>query len=72
MVITMQIAGDDKTNFGKSMKIAPMTMDSIKIENKCFLVNGTNDQPVEPQAVLPDISKFTVCIYLYLFVIFFL
>lgn len=44
--------------FGTSLKIAPVTTDEIENEMTCLQVNGTDDNRVEPQAILPDCRGF--------------
>lgn len=44
--------------FGTSLKIAPVTTDEEPNKETCLQVNGTSDQRIEPQAILPDCREF--------------
>lgn len=57
-VSTFQLgaAGDQ----GVSYKITPVTTETEFNAMKCFQVNGTKEDPVLPQAALPDLQSFQV------------
>lgn len=52
MVATLQLA--HKGSYGVSIKIAPITTETVTNENTCLQVNGTSDLKILPQAILPD------------------
>ena len=58
MVVTIQRG--DQGLFGISYKIAPMTDYKVTNKNTCFQVNGTKENTVDAQSVLPDLTNFTV------------
>ena len=61
MVVTIQHEGRlDTQDFGASYKIAPMSTEQFLNKKTCFLVNGTDNDPITVQSVLPDLSNFTV------------
>lgn len=49
-----------ETEFGTSLKVAPVTTKEVVNKETCLQVNGTADMRVEPQSILPDCSKFTL------------
>lgn len=56
MVKTYQLT---KVNtFGTLLKIAPMTTEKVMNKMSCFQVNGTQDQSVAVQSILPDTAQF--------------
>ena len=59
VVKTVQHGGKDK-DFGKSYKVTPVTTEKVLNENRCFLINGTNDAVVTLQAVLPNTTDYKV------------
>lgn len=50
----------DQQPFGISYKVAPLTTETVFNDRTCFEVNGTHDGEVLAQAILPDLSEFTV------------
>nr|QOV03073.1 cathepsin L2 [Dysdercus peruvianus] len=56
MVKTLQLSSEGK--FGVSLKLAPMTTDERLNVPSCFQVNGTVDEKITPQTILPDLSDF--------------
>lgn len=46
--------------WGSSYKITPETTEEELNVMKCFLLNGTKDDPVTPQGALPDLQGFQV------------
>ena len=58
MMRTYQISKEG--DYGVSKKIAPFTTEDVHNELTCFQVNGNEEDPVEAQGVLPDITNFTV------------
>ena len=58
MVQTYQ-RGDQKP-YGISYKVAPLTTETVLNDRTCFEVNGTHDGEVLAQAIIPDLSEFTV------------
>lgn len=55
MVKTYQLADQD---FGTSLKIAPVTTEEAENVRTCLQVNGTNEDKIEPQSVLPSLVNF--------------
>lgn len=45
--------------FGTSLKVVPFTTEEVLNKITCFQVNGTEDDPVTPQAILPSLDDFT-------------
>lgn len=45
-------------DFGTSLKIAPVTTDEILNKITCLQVNGTSDNKIQPQSILPDCKEF--------------
>ncbi|KYQ50589.1 Counting factor associated protein D [Trachymyrmex zeteki] len=52
MVKTFQLA--HKGQYGASIKIAPVTTETVSNEETCLQINGTNQFKVQPQSILPD------------------
>lgn len=46
--------------FGTSLKIAPVTTDVEPNKITCLQVNGTSDNRIEPQSILPNCREFTL------------
>lgn len=59
-VSTYQLGAMEK--WGVSFKISPETTEVEQNVIKCFQVNGTQNETVTPQAVLPDVQGFKVCL----------
>ncbi|XP_003494144.1 digestive cysteine proteinase 1 [Bombus impatiens] len=55
MVKTFQLS--HKGSYGKSIKIAPITTESVLNEETCLEVNGTKEIKVQPQAIIPDTTE---------------
>lgn len=66
-VATYQLASEQQ--FGTAYKISPETTEEDLNVMKCFQINGTKNETVTPQAALPDLQGFQVCI-LFILVIF--
>lgn len=60
MAKTYQLS--QKENFGASLKIVPVTTETVTNAVKCLQVNGTNSFPIVPQSVLPDLTNFKVIV----------
>lgn len=58
MVQTFQLSG--RGSYGTALKVAPMTTEEEVNVKKCFQVNGTQEEKVKPQSVLPDLMRFEV------------
>jgi len=58
MVKTFQLA--HKGQYGASIKIAPITTETIINENTCLQVNGTNNLKIQPQSIIPDTFEMEV------------
>ncbi|XP_069676606.1 digestive cysteine proteinase 1 [Periplaneta americana] len=56
MVKTYQIS--KYGNFGTSLKVAPVTTEKVENKETCLQVNGTKDNKIEPQSILPDLTGF--------------
>ena len=62
MMKTYQIANEGK--YGVTKKVAPMTTETVKNQLNCFQAEGSEDEKVEAQSILPDISSFKVyCLF---------
>lgn len=59
-VSTYQLGGEQP--WGASYKISPETNEVELNVMKCFQVNGTKEEVVTPQAVLPQLQGFQVCL----------
>ncbi|XP_043647752.1 digestive cysteine proteinase 1 [Drosophila teissieri] len=58
MVKTYQLAGEGQ--FGTLLKLAPITTKTENNKLTCLQVNGTADQTVEIQSILPDAKPFSL------------
>ncbi|XP_055905890.1 digestive cysteine proteinase 1 [Eupeodes corollae] len=58
MVKTYQLANEDK--YGTSLKIAPVTTSSELNKETCLLVNGTAENVIDIQSILPDAKSFVL------------
>lgn len=58
MVKTYQLS--HKGQYGASIKIAPVTTDTVTNEDTCLQVNGSSDLKIQPQTILPDTSEMEV------------
>lgn len=58
MVKTFQLA--HKGEYGASIKLAPITTETVSNEETCLQVNGTNDFQIQPQSIIPDTSEMEV------------
>lgn len=47
-------------DYGASLKVAPVTTDDEENKITCLQVNGTQDNRVGPQSILPDCREFTL------------
>lgn len=57
---TYQLGGEQQ--WGVSYKISPETNEVELNVMKCFQVNGTKEEVVTPQGVLPQLQGFQVCL----------
>ncbi|XP_056636240.1 digestive cysteine proteinase 2-like [Diorhabda sublineata] len=55
MAKTYQLGADD---YGTGIKIVPFTTEEVSNEITCFLVNGTEEEPVKSQSILPSLDDF--------------
>lgn len=55
MVKTYQLGNK---GFGTSLKIAPITTEHEENVKTCLQVNGTSEDPIQPQHMLPDLTQF--------------
>lgn len=55
MVNTYQLGNN---GYGTSIKIAPVTTEEEQNARTCLQVNGTAEQRISPQTVLPDLTGF--------------
>ncbi|XP_072948141.1 cathepsin L-like peptidase [Epargyreus clarus] len=58
MVKTYQLSASVYPQFGTSIKIAPVTTEEVLNQQTCLQVNGTTEQLISIQSVLPDMSDF--------------
>ena len=58
MVSTIQLAPTSSSDFGTGIKVAPMTTEDQTNAKTCFWLNGTQDNPVTLQTVIPDTTSF--------------
>ncbi|KAL0861381.1 hypothetical protein ABMA27_008929 [Loxostege sticticalis] len=58
MVKTYQMSSTVYPKFGTSIKIAPVTTESVLNKETCLQVNGSSDQAIQIQTVLPDMTDF--------------
>lgn len=56
MVKTYQLMHDG--DFGQLLKIAPVTTNDFLNKVTCLQVNGTSDDRVKIQSILPDVKNF--------------
>lgn len=57
---TYQLGAEQQS--GVAYKITPETTEVEQNVMKCFQVNGTKEDAVKPQASLPDVQNFQVCV----------
>lgn len=62
MVKTYQLGKYAK--YGSSIKIAPVTTETVLNEDTCLQVNGTHEMLIEPQGIVPDLTGFKVSMLL--------
>ncbi|KAJ8970055.1 hypothetical protein NQ317_012030 [Molorchus minor] len=55
MVKTYQLGG---SGYGTSLKLAPVTTETEENIESCLQVNGTNENRIVPQAILPNLEGF--------------
>lgn len=60
MVKTYQLPKQGQ--FGTSLKIAPMTTDSVTNVETCFKVDGESATPIAVQSILPNLTNFKVSV----------
>uniref|UniRef100_T1GHQ4 Peptidase C1A papain C-terminal domain-containing protein n=1 Tax=Megaselia scalaris TaxID=36166 RepID=T1GHQ4_MEGSC len=58
MVKTYQLSNEG--DFGISLKLAPIAMDSYTSTEVCLQVNGTKEDAIEIQSILPNTKDFTL------------
>ncbi|CAH2097377.1 unnamed protein product [Euphydryas editha] len=58
MVKTYQLSASVYPQYGTSIKIAPVTTEKVLNHDTCLQVNGTSDESIKIQSVLPDMSDF--------------
>ncbi|XP_045540360.1 digestive cysteine proteinase 1 [Papilio machaon] len=58
MVKTYQLSSSVYPKYGTSIKVAPVTTEKELNKETCLQVNGTEDQNVNIQSVLPDMTDF--------------
>jgi len=58
MVKTFQLA--HKGQYGASIKLAPVTTETVNNQETCLQVNGTNNFKIQPQSIIPDTSEMEV------------
>ena len=67
-VITILKAGSGVPgDMGMSIKIAPMTTETVYNARTCFSYNGSSEYRITTQPILPDLTGFTVsmcCVYM--------
>jgi C1A family cysteine protease len=56
MVQTLQLSG--MGDYGSSLKIAPVTTDTVLNSKTCLQVNGSKEEKIMPQSILPDLTGF--------------
>lgn len=61
VVKTFQLAS--KGLYGTSIKVAPITTESITNEETCLQVNGSSDFKIHPQSIIPDTTGMEVYDY---------
>lgn len=62
MVKTFQLTR--KGEYGTSIKIAPITTETVSNKETCLQVNGTVNFKIQPQSIVPDTSEMEVKRYL--------
>ncbi|XP_026499984.2 digestive cysteine proteinase 1 [Vanessa tameamea] len=58
MVKTYQMSPSTYPQYGTSIKIAPVTTEKVLNHETCLQVNGTSDESIKIQSVLPDMTDF--------------
>ncbi|XP_052744081.1 digestive cysteine proteinase 1 [Bicyclus anynana] len=58
MVKTYQLSASVYPDSGTSIKIAPVTTEKVQNQDTCLQVNGTKDESINIQTVLPDMTDF--------------
>lgn len=58
MVKTFQLSNEG--NYGSSIKVAPVTTESVTNNEVCLQVNGTSDMKIQPQTIVPDTTGMEV------------
>ncbi|XP_038218244.1 digestive cysteine proteinase 1 [Zerene cesonia] len=58
MVKTYQLEASVFPEFGTSIKIAPITTEQVLNQQTCLQVNGSSDNNINVQSVLPDMTDF--------------
>lgn len=58
VVKTFQLA--NKGSYGASIKVVPVTTESILNEETCLQVNGSSDFKIQPQTIIPDTTGMEV------------
>lgn len=58
MVKTYQLANEDR--YGTSLKLAPVTTSKEMNKETCLQVNGTAENVIEIQSILPDVKSFSL------------
>lgn len=58
MVKTFQLS--HKGDYGASIKIAPITTETVSNKETCLQVNGTVNLKIQPQSIVPDASEMEV------------
>lgn len=58
MVKTFQLA--HKGQYGASIKLAPITTETVNNEETCLQVNGTRDSKIQPQSIIPNTFEMEV------------
>lgn len=66
MVKTFQLS--HKGEYGKSIKIAPITTESTTNEETCLEVNGTKEIKIQPQVIIPDTTSMQVKYFSFSFI----
>ncbi|XP_050355875.1 digestive cysteine proteinase 2 isoform X2 [Nymphalis io] len=58
MVKTYQLSAPVYPQYGTSIKIAPVTTEKVLNHDTCLQVNGTKNEDIKIQSVLPDMTDF--------------
>lgn len=61
---TKTIQRGDKGSYGQHFMIAPMSNEEVLNQITCFQLNGTANAVVGPQHMLPDMTNFSVSLFL--------